>query len=81
MGTVFGMAAGTFSAASLQLPQEKAEALDPIVSKTYADTVMTDDYKQKVLLGVVGVLVLGMSSLWYISRDTGPKGNGRERNC
>ena len=41
-GTVFGMAAGTFSAASLQLPQEKAEALDAIVSKTYADTVMTD---------------------------------------
>lgn len=41
-GTIFGMAAGTFSAASLQLPQEKAEALDAIVLKTYADTVMTD---------------------------------------
>ena len=41
-GTVFGMAAGTFSAASLQLPQKKAEALDAIVAKTYANTVMTD---------------------------------------
>jgi hypothetical protein len=41
-GTIFGMAFGTFSAASLQLPQEKAEALDAIVAKTYADTVMTD---------------------------------------
>ena len=41
-GTVFGMAAGTFSAASLQLPQDKAEALDAIVLKAYADTVMTN---------------------------------------
>ena len=32
-----------------------------------------DEKKQKILLGVLGVLVLGMGSFWYFTRDTGSK--------
>ena len=35
---------------------------------------MTSDQKQKTLLGVLGVLILGMGSTWwFVFRDTGPK--------
>jgi hypothetical protein len=35
---------------------------------------VTSDQKQKTLLGVLGVLILGMGSTWwFVFRDTGPK--------
>ena len=42
-GTVFGIGMGTFSAASLQLPQEKAESLDVIIASTLQDPDIIDD--------------------------------------
>lgn len=42
-GTVFGIGMGTFSAASLQLPQEKAESLDVIIASTLQDLDLTDE--------------------------------------
>lgn len=40
-GTVFGIGMGTISAASLQLPQEKAETLDVIIASTLQDLDVT----------------------------------------
>jgi hypothetical protein len=42
-GAVFGIGMGTFSAASLQLPQKKAEALDVIIARTLEDLDMTEE--------------------------------------
>lgn len=41
-GAVLGIGAGTFAAASLQLPQEKAEALDDIIARTMTELDMAD---------------------------------------
>lgn len=42
-GTVFGIGMGTFSAASLQLPQEKAESLDVIIANALQDLDVTEE--------------------------------------
>jgi hypothetical protein len=42
-GAVFGIGMGTISAVSLQLPQEKAEALDVIIARTLEDLDMTEE--------------------------------------
>jgi hypothetical protein len=41
-GAVFGMGAGTIVAATLQLPQEKAEALDVIIERTVEELDMVE---------------------------------------
>jgi hypothetical protein len=42
-GTVFGIGVGTFSAASLQLPQKKAERLDEIIAATFQELDMGEE--------------------------------------
>jgi len=42
-GAVFGIGMGTISAASLQLPQEKAEALDAVIAGTFEDLDITEE--------------------------------------
>ena len=42
---------------------------------------MTDDKKQKILLGVLGVLILGMGSWWFVFRDTGPKAEDTDESA
>ena len=42
-GTVFGLGAGTISAASLQLPQKKAEAFDVVIAQTLEDLDLTEE--------------------------------------
>jgi hypothetical protein len=42
-GTVLGIGVGTFSAASLQLPQEKAEAFDVVIAQTLEELDMAEE--------------------------------------
>jgi hypothetical protein len=42
-GTVFGIGMGTFSAASLQLPQEKAEQFDVVIARTLEELNLSDE--------------------------------------
>lgn len=34
---------------------------------------MAEDKKQKVMLAVLGVLIVGMGSYWFVFRDSGPQ--------